>query len=199
MFTGIITHLGTIKDKTQEQLIISVPADLKKKLIESSSIAVNGVCLTITTLTTHGFHVDVMPETWKKTALSDLQPRNLVNLELPLAASALLAGHIVQGHVDGTGTITSISPEGNSRLFTIGIDPDLADLCVEKGSIAVNGISLTLIDVQRDFVTIGIIPYTWEHTMLHSATIGMRVNIEIDILAKYVYRLLQPYKKETKI
>lgn len=199
MFTGIITHLGTIKEKTPTQLTVSVPPDLVKQLTKSGSIAVNGACVTITRRTVDGFCADVMPETWKKTALGDLNTGDSVNLELPCAVSARLEGHIVQGHVDGTGTIRSVTPEGNSRILTIGIAPDLARLCVEKGSIAVNGISLAIITVGQDRLTVGIIPYTWEHTMIHTAAENMRVNIEIDVLAKYVRRLLTPYTKEETV
>lgn len=199
MFTGIISHLGKIKEKRPTGLSIGVPADLAKQLTKGGSISINGTCLTITKMTHDRFDVDVMPETWKKTALDDLNTGDWVNLELPCAISARLEGHIVQGHVDGAGTIRSITPDENSHILTISIDPSLARLCVDKGSIAVNGISLTIISAENDRFSVGIIPYTWKHTMLHTAGASMRVNIEIDVLAKYAHRLLLPYRKEKTI
>lgn len=196
MFTGIITHLGKIKEKGPNGLFIGAPDDLAEQLTKGGSISVNGTCLTITDNTRDAFRVDIMPETWKKTALDNLSTGDLVNLELPCAVSARLEGHIVQGHVDGTGTIQSIVPDTNSHLLTISIDPTLGHLCIEKGSIAVNGISLTIISAGNDFFSVGIIPYTWNHTMIHTTKVGARVNIEIDVLAKYVHRLLLPYPKE---
>lgn len=196
MFTGIITHLGRVQEKTEQSLCVHVPHDLLSALRPHASIAVDGVCLTITRLIKHGFCADIMPETYRRTALGELTKNRLVNLELPLAASGRFDGHIVQGHVDGTGTIVSIVPDGNSRIFTIHVDPALSDFCVEKGSITVNGISLTIITTDSTFFTVGIIPYTWEHTMLKETQIGQRVNIEGDIIAKYISRLATRYMKK---
>lgn len=132
-----------------------------------------------------------MPETAKRTMLGRLKIGDLVNLELPVSLTQLLSGHLVHGHVDGVGTIKKIQKEGNSRLLTITISRDLNKYIVEKGSIAVNGISLTVINVGLDF-TVGIIPYTWQHTMLKQTKLGDSVNIEVDILAKYLEKILAP-------
>lgn len=190
MFAGIISHLGQVKQRTKTGLSIEVPEDLAGLLAESRSIAVNGVCLTITQVKQGMFYVDVMPETWKRTALGTLQKEDLVNLELALSASERFEGHIVQGHIDGVGILSEIKKADNSRLLRINIPTLLGRYIVEKGSIAVNGISLTVIEVTARYFTVGIIPYTWKHTMLHQAKVGEKLNIEVDIIAKYVERLL---------
>lgn len=190
MFTGIISHVGTIKEKNATGLAISISPDLSAVLSKSGSIAVNGVCLTIIDHAHDFFSVDLMPETWQKTALGNLTIGDLTNLELPMSASGRFEGHIVQGHVDGTGTITSIKEDGNSKVITFRTDPSLSRFMIEKGSVAVNGISLTIISAGKDFFTVGIIPYTWSHTMLHAVKPGSLVNIEVDILAKYLQKFI---------
>ena len=154
-------------------------------------MAVNGACLTINSKSSKNFNVEVMPETLRRTNLGDLKVRDLVNLELAMRAQDMFAGHIVQGHVDGMATIKSIKMEGNSRIFTFRVDSRLSRYVVEKGSIAVNGISLTVIDVDRNSFTVGIIPVTWKRTMFKYAKVGDSVNIEVDILAKYVEKQLK--------
>lgn len=153
------------------------------------SIAINGICLTVVASDEGTFRIDFMPETAKKTSIHTLGKNDIVNLELPATPETLLAGHIVQGHVDATGTINIIEKEGNSYLFTITIPESLNKYIVEKGSITINGISLTVISLQNNQFTVGIIPHTWKNTMLHTAKSSDLVNLEVDIIAKYIEKL----------
>lgn len=187
MFTGIITHLGTITKKTDNRLVIKIDSSLALK--EGMSISVNGICLTIVSLEKNTFEINFMPETAKRTNIQYAKVGDLVNLELSATAQTLLSGHIVQGHVDGIGKITEIQKMGNSRIFSFSVASALCRYIVEKGSIAVNGISLTVIASGNDYFTVGIIPYTWENTMLHQAKVNDFVNIEVDVLAKYLEKL----------
>jgi riboflavin synthase len=189
MFTGIITHLGTVTEKTSTDLTIATNPQLLKELTDGTSIAVDGICLTVVKRDKTSFKINFIPETEKKTTIQYLATGDKVNLELPATANSLLSGHIVQGHVDGVGKIISIVKKGNSYLLAISLAKTLNKYLVEKGSISVNGISLTVISVTHDEFTIGIIPHTWEHTMLHTAKVGDYVNLEVDILAKYIEKL----------
>lgn len=191
MFTGIITHLGFVKKKTATDLQIKTSSELLKKLSIGTSIAVNGICLTVVAKDKTTFSINFMPETAMKTNMQYLKEDNKVNLELPATADTLLSGHIVQGHVDGVAKITSIVKKGNSYLFAFSLPKKLKKYLVEKGSITVNGISLTVISVTSDEFTVGIIPHTWEYTMLHQAQVGDFVNIEVDVLAKYIENLIR--------
>lgn len=192
MFTGIISHTGKFIRRTNEVFVFQADGSLCKKLAKGASIAVNGVCLTVVEkpLKT-SFSVSVMPETIKRTMLGSLHEDDLVNLELPMTPESFFAGHIVQGHVDGTGIIDDITLEGNSRIIKIVVSPELSKYIVEKGSIAVNGISLTVIKAGKKYFTVGVIPHTWKHTMLQKIKTGDKVNIEIDILAKYLEKLMK--------
>jgi|SRR5579872_2452163 len=190
MFTGIITHLGKVVKQTDNRLIIKTDAKLIKKLSSGMSVAVDGICLTVVLSDKKSFAIDFMPETAKRTNIKDLKNGSLVNLELPATSETFLAGHIVQGHVDSIGKISSIKKAGNSYIFKFQIPKTNSKYIVEKGSIAVNGIALTVIDVSDDYFTVGIIPHTWEKTMLHKAKVGEYVNLEVDILAKYLEKLL---------
>lgn len=191
MFTGIISHLGTIKEKTSDSLLIEAPNDLYKKLTLGMSVAVDGICLTVATLKNPSvFTINFMPETENKTNIKYFKSGDLVNLELPVTAETLFAGHIVQGHVDNVSQILNIAEEGNSHIFTFNIDSKISKYLVDKGSVAVNGISLTVIKAHNDTFTVGIIPHTWDHTMLHRAKTGNYVNIEVDVLAKYLEKLM---------
>lgn len=191
MFTGIITYLGEVVNKSENKLIIKTDRNLISKLSKGTSIAVNGICLTVVDLIEDSFSIDFMPETEEKTNIKYLKRGVLLNLELPVKFETLFAGHIVQGHVDNVSRILSIKNKGNSRILTFSIDPKISKYLVDKGSVAVNGISLTVIQAQDDHFTVGIIPHTWTHTMLHQARIGDYVNIEVDILAKYLGRIQQ--------
>lgn len=192
MFTGIITHLGTVKKREGALFSIATDHDVISKLEKGTSIAVNGVCLTVLEKpTTDIFSVEVMPETQKKTAMQTLSENDVVNLELPATTQTFLSGHIVQGHVDTTAKITNITPEGNSYLLTFEIKPEYTKYIIEKGSITINGISLTIISVTNKQFTVGIIPHTWKNTMLHTTKVGDSVNLEVDVLAKYLEKITQ--------
>lgn len=190
MFTGIITHLGKLIEKNSTKYKFNAPKTFCSQITKGTSVAINGACLTILKKpTSNSFFVEIMPETVKKTILKRLKTDDLVNLELPLTSKSFISGHIVQGHVDRVGLIKKIKKEGNSQLLTINISKKLSNYIVEKGSIAVNGISLTVIDSQSTYFTVGIIPYTWSHTMLQQVKTGDLVNLEVDILAKYLEKL----------
>lgn len=191
MFTGIITHLGKVVDKSENSLIIKADKGLINSLSKGASIAVNGICLTVVNVTEASFRVDFMPETEKKTMIKYLQTNSLVNLELPATVNSLLSGHIVQGHIDGVAKLATITQKGNSTILKFLIPKELPKYIVEKGSIAINGISLTVIEVQKNFFTVGIIPHTWDKTMLCTIKPGDYFNIEVDILAKYIEKLIK--------
>jgi len=194
MFTGIITHLGTVTKKTNTRLTVATETQLVKLLTKGMSISVDGICLTVVSSKKDSFSIDFMPETAKKSNINSLEAGSEVNLELPATPTTLLAGHIVQGHVDAVGKITSIKPAGNSHIFAITIPKELSKYIVDKGSISVNGISLTVISITDNHFTIGIIPHTWEHTMLRSAKEGDHVNIEVDAIAKHIEKLVSAQK-----
>lgn len=191
MFTGIISHLGTVKAKSESRLLVECSKDVINKLSMGASIAVNGICLTVVRLDKVSFAIDFMPETATKTNIEYLKVNELVNLELPATPDTFLAGHIVQGHVDGLAKLISIKEEGNSRILKFSIPSSFSKYIVDKGSIALNGISLTVIKSAKNYFTFGIILHTWEKTMLHQITIGDFVNIEVDILAKYLEKLIR--------
>jgi len=189
MFTGIISHLGKVKKIENKTLTFSAGRSFCKKIKKGVSVAVNGVCLTTVTKSQNSFSVEVMPETLRRTTLGNLKKGDLVNLELSLLATGRFEGHIVQGHVDGQATVVNIIKEGNSYLFKFRVGKSLTRYFVEKGSVAVNGISLTVIEAKNNFFTVGIIPYTWENTTFKNLKVGDKVNIEVDILAKYLEKL----------
>lgn len=151
----------------------------------------SGVCLTVLNKSINSFSVEIMPETLNKTALGHLQPLKLVNLELPVTAQSFLSGHLVQGHVDGVAKLTGLTKQGNSRLLKFSVSNSILQYLTKKGSVAINGISLTVIETNKNGFTVGIIPYTWDTTMLRTIKVGDFVNIEVDILAKYVKKFLK--------
>ena len=195
MFTGIIEEIGEITGlrQTGTSTVLGVRA---KTVLGGTkigdSIAVNGVCLTVVRLTDDGFDGDVMPETLRRTNLGALKPKSRVNLERAMAADGRFGGHIVAGHVDGTGTITERKPEGNAVWVTVSADPSLLRYIVEKGSITIDGISLTVAYVDDRCFNVSIIPHTGEETTLLSRTPGYIVNLETDIVGKYVEKLMKP-------
>lgn len=191
MFTGIISHLGIIKKKTATKLLIQAENDICSKLAEGMSISINGICLTVTSYDDSSFAIDYMPETAKKTTIAFLQEGDKVNLELPATPQTFLAGHIVQGHIDGVGKISKIQEEGNSHIISITFPGLLQKYIVEKGSVTINGISLTVIDIHGDILRVGIIPHTWSKTMLHTVQENIYVNIEVDVIAKHIERLIK--------
>ena len=190
MFTGIIQTTGTIAEITEDRITIESSV-IAKQLKKGGSIAVDGVCFTAVEITNASFTLDVMPETVSKTTLGLRQKGDFVNLELPMSADGRFEGHIVSGHVEGVAEIIDITFDKNAHILTFKISFHLDKYIVKKGSITINGISLTIIDVQNNQFTVGIIPHTWEITNLHQLSVGDKVNIETDLLAKYVEKLLK--------
>jgi len=189
MFTGIITHLGKISKKTDQLLKIQTGQSFLLKIDKGTSVCVNGICLTVVENKKNYFSVDFMPETENRTNIKYLQISDLVNLELPATPTSFLSGHIVKGHIDGASKLLEIKIQGNSRILKFSTSPALSKYIVPKGSIAINGISLTVINAKKDHFTVGIIPHTWNNTMFKFIKTGDFVNIEVDILAKYLERL----------
>jgi riboflavin synthase len=186
MFTGLVQSTGTVRTLAAGRLRVEAPLELS----EGDSVAINGVCLTAAAVSDGRFDADVMPETLRRTALGVLAEGDRVNLELPLRATDRLGGHIVQGHVDGTGTVESVNDDGFARVVRISAPLELLRYVVEKGSIAVDGVSLTVAEVDDDGFSVALIPETLERTTLGSAAPGRAVNIEVDVLAKYVEKLV---------
>jgi riboflavin synthase len=191
VFTGLVADLGTVTavEPDEEGSRLRVRTALAPEIAEGDSVAVNGVCLTATEVADGGFAADAMAETLRRSSLGALAEGDQVNLELALRASDRLGGHVVQGHVDGLGKIAAIREEGFSRVVTIDAPAELLRYVVEKGSIAVNGVSLTVSALgARDF-EVSLIPETLERTTFGRAEVGSPVNLEVDVLAKYVERL----------
>ncbi|MCH8298385.1 MAG: riboflavin synthase [Chloroflexi bacterium] len=195
MFTGIVEEVGVVAKISGNAMTVRA-AKVMEGLKLGDSIAVNGACLTAVSFSERGksgeneFSVDLSPETMRRTSLGQLSEGRPVNLERALLASDRMGGHIVQGHVDGTGRIMSTKPEGDSIIFRIRVPKRLNRYIVEKGFVAVDGISLTVVKRSASSFTIAVIPYTLVNTNLGSLSIGDRVNLEADILAKYVESLL---------
>ena len=193
MFTGIIEETGTVQSISisGNSGTIQIGAEL---VLEGTrpgdSIAVNGVCLTVTALTGRSFSADVMAETLRRSNLGNLKGGSLVNLERAMPADGRFGGHIVSGHIDGTGTVSALEQEGNATWVYIRTEPEILALIVEKGSIAIDGISLTVAKVGKNDFAVSIIPHTGTHTSLLKKKAGDVVNLENDIVGKYVQRLL---------
>jgi riboflavin synthase len=193
MFTGLVQDLGTVAavDDTPDGVRLRLRTSLADQVGEGDSVAVNGVCLTATEVADGAFAADVMQESLRRSALRTVASEGArVNLELPLRASDRLGGHVVQGHVDGVGTVRSVREEGFSRVVAIEAPPDLLRYVVEKGSIAVDGVSLTVSRIDDASFDVSLIPETLERTTLGGAAPGMLVNLEVDVLAKYVEKLV---------
>ena len=192
MFTGLVADLGTVVavDATDDGVRLRVSTSLADQLRDGDSVAVNGVCLTAVGPGGGGFGADVMHETLRRSSLREVRPGARVNLELPLRADARLGGHVVQGHVDGVGAVRAVRDDGFARIVTIATDRGLLRYVVEKGSIAVDGVSLTVAAVDGDWFSVSLIPETLERTTLGAAAPGTVVNLEADILAKHVEKLL---------
>jgi riboflavin synthase len=193
MFTGLIAELGTVRtfERDGDGATLSIESSLAPELEEGDSIAVNGACLTATSIDPAGFSAQAMNETLARTALGELEPAARVNLELPLRAGERLGGHFVQGHVDGIGVLAATRAEGISRVLEVRVPPALGRYLVEKGSVAVDGVSLTVSALLPDGFAVSLIPETLERTSLGAAEVGARLNIEVDILAKHIERLLE--------
>ena len=192
MFTGLIANLGEVEavEATGDGARLRVRTPLASELAAGDSVAVNGVCLTATTVEGEGFAADVVSETLRRSSLGALAAGAPVNLELPLRAADRLGGHVVQGHVDGVGEVVDVVDEGFSRVVTVAVPDGLERYVVEKGSIAIDGISLTVAALQDGRLSIAVIPETLERTTLGAAQPGRPVNLEVDVLAKYVERLV---------
>jgi riboflavin synthase len=202
MFTGIIEEIGSIAQikrggKTLELVINAkiIMSDMKL----GDSIAVNGVCLTVTHFNKNNFSVDVMPVTFNATNLAKLSNGSAVNLERAMAANGRFGGHIVSGHIDGVGEIIACSRLENAIVYKIGLAPELANLCVAKGSIALDGTSLTLVEVGEDCLSVALIPHTQKMSLLGCKQIGDSVNIECDILVKQMQKMYVKSEKNSKI
>jgi riboflavin synthase len=192
MFTGLVEDLGTVAavDATGDGVRLTLESRLARELGEGDSIAVNGVCLTAVGICGERFGADVMHETLRRSSLGEVAAGSRVNLELALRADARLGGHMMQGHVDGVGAVAAVRPDGFARIVTVEADPALLRYVVEKGSIAVDGVSLTVARVGDSDFDVSLIPETLERTNLGRAKPGAPVNLEVDILAKYVEKLV---------
>jgi riboflavin synthase len=193
MFTGLIEDLGSVAALEQDGkgATIEIRSALAGGLHEGDSIAVNGVCLTATAVRDQSFQAQAMNETLARSSLGRLQVGSPVNLELAMRADARLGGHVVQGHVDGTGKIRAVRDEGFARVIEIELEDSLSRYLVEKGSVAVNGVSLTVSALDEHGFSVSLIPETLERTNLGTLEAGALVNIEVDVLAKHVERLLE--------
>ncbi len=196
MFTGIIEEVGRLKSSSDGQIEISCSKILDDIKI-GDSIAVNGICLTVVDFGENFFAADVMPETFRKTSLAELNRGGAVNLERALKIGDRLGGHIVSGHIDGVGKILSIRPEGNALIIDIAAENFLLRQIAAKGSVALDGISLTVVDADSDKFSVSMIPHTREVTNFKNKRVGSPVNIETDVLAKYVDRLMNFKASET--
>ncbi len=192
MFTGLVADLGTVTavDASADGVRLAVRTALAGELAAGASVAVNGVCLTATAIADGHFSADVMHETLRRSSLAEVGEGAAVNLELPLRATDRLGGHVVQGHVDGLGTVRDVVEDGFARVVELAAPPELLRYVVEKGSIAVDGISLTVASVTDDGFSVSLIPETLERTNLGAAAPGQPVNLEVDVLAKYVEGLI---------
>ncbi len=193
MFTGLVQDLGTVAgvDATDDGARLTLETGLAGELREGDSVAVNGVCLTATGVADATFQADVMHETLRRSSLGSVHPGGRVNLELPLRATDRLGGHVVQGHVDGVGTLRGSRGEGFAQVLTVEAGPSVLRYVVEKGSIAVDGVSLTVARVDERSFDVSLIPETLERTTLGTRAPGAEVNLEVDVLAKYVEKLLE--------
>ncbi|MBP1970650.1 riboflavin synthase [Virgibacillus natechei] len=194
MFTGIIEEMGTVKsmEHVSDQAIQMVIGSEKvlSDINTGDSISVNGICLTVTDFNSESFHVDVMPETIKSTSLNALESGSKVNLERSMAANGRFGGHFVSGHVDGTGEIVRKERQENAIYYDIQLSKELYPFLLNKGSVSVDGISLTIFNVAEDIFTISLIPHTVSETILGEKSTGDIVNIECDMLAKYVQQMI---------
>ena len=193
MFTGIIEELGVVAGLTKERenLNIKIKANLTRELKIDQSVAHNGVCLTVVDIEGDTYTVTAIEETLQKTNLGELKKGDIVNLERGMQLGARLDGHIVQGHVDQTAFCTGVTEKNGSWEFTFEYDPGLQNITIEKGSITINGVSLTVVNSGKNSFSVAIIPYTYEHTNFKNIQKGTRVNLEFDVIGKYVKRLTE--------
>jgi riboflavin synthase len=202
MFTGLVEEVGRVRslraageagDADDAHLGLSADVVLGGTRV-GDSILVNGACLTVDEIDADGLVFYTMPETLRRTALGDLSEGSPVNLERAMAAGGRLGGHIVQGHVDGVGEVLDVRPEGDAEIWTFGAPESVLRYAVEKGSVSIDGISLTVVSVERDRFTVSILPHTRSHTNLGELGVGSHVNLEADVVGKYVERFMQPWR-----
>jgi riboflavin synthase len=196
VFTGLIEDVGTVEtvDAGDDGARLRIATRLGGEIAAGDSVAVDGVCLTVSDADSAGFGAEAMNQTLRLTSLSGLADGDRVNLELAVKASDRLGGHILQGHVDGVGEVVATEEDGFARRLRVGLGPDLARYTVERGSIGLGGVSLTVSSLGEDWIEVSLIPETLERTNLGEASAGTRLNVECDIVAKYVERLVGPLR-----
>ena len=197
MFSGIVEEVGTVRSYDLQRMVVKAGAVLADLRV-SDSISVAGVCLTVVELGEDWFAVDTVPETVRRSNFASLKPGSGVNLERALSYGDRVGGHMVQGHVDATGAIRRMEQDGNSVWIEISCPPDVLKYMVEKGFVAVDGTSLTITQVTTESFSVAIIPFTLEHTTLKERSAGDKVNLEVDVTAKYVERLAEPYFRDSE-
>ena len=198
MFTGLIQDVGTIEsvEAGADGARLRVATALAAEIATGDSVAVDGVCLTATAVDAGGFETEAMNQTLRVTALDGIEPGRPVNLELAMRASDRLGGHIVQGHVDGVGEVATVEDDGFAKRLRVALGPELLRYAIDKGSIALNGASLTVAAIGDGWVEVSLIPETLERTNLGEAVPGRKMNVECDVVAKYVERLMSPLAGE---
>lgn len=196
MFTGLVEETGTVRERTSlpagARLVVGCDV-VRDGLAIGDSVSVDGACLTVVEMGDNWFAVDCVEETVRRTSVGDRQAGDRVNLERAMRVGDRLAGHIVQGHVDGTGTVRAVTPEGDGVLMSVAASEEVLRYVVEKGSITVDGVSLTVASREPDGFTIALIPHTMQVTTLNPDAVGRRVNLEADVVAKYVEALARPH------
>ncbi len=190
MFTGIVEEIGRIKELGSHHVMVEAAAVLRD-LKKGDSIAINGVCLTVTALDKTSFTVDIMPETIRRTTFNSLRYGDGVNLERALPAQGRIGGHFVQGHIDAVGRVSSMTPEAEAVIMSVSLESELSRYLVTKGFIAVDGVSLTVVDCGSSFFSVSLVSYTRENTTLGKRRAGEGVNLEVDIMAKYLEKYSQ--------
>jgi riboflavin synthase len=200
MFTGLIEDIGNVEsvDIGHDGARLRIATRLVPEIATGDSVSVNGVCLTATAVDPNGFETEAMNQTLNVTALGALEAGSRVNLELAMKVSDRLGGHIVQGHADGVAEVVSIEDDGFARRLRVALGPDLIRYVVEKGSIGLNGVSLTVADLGASWAVVSLIPETLERTTLGEARVGDELNVECDVVAKYVERLAAPFAREER-
>lgn len=193
MFTGLVEATGRVAtlETRGDQARLTLDIPFAGELTLGESVAINGCCLTATEISPQGASFDLLAQTLKVTSLGQLSSGSLVNLERAMQVGDRFGGHFVQGHVDGTGEILEIREQGQDHIITLSLPPAIHRLCVDKGSLALDGISLTIAELHSDSATFWIIPHTWEATNLQAAQVGNKMNLEADMLAKHVDKLMQ--------
>jgi riboflavin synthase len=200
MFTGLVQDVGSVEsvEAGPDGARVRIATGLAAEIVTGDSVAVDGVCLTATAVDAGGFETEAMNQTLEVTALGRLEAGVRVNLELAMKASDRLGGHIVQGHADGVGEVLAGADDGFARRLRISLGPELIRYAVEKGSIALNGVSLTIADLGNSWAEVSLIPETLERTTFGEVAAGDRINVECDVVAKYVERLMTPFAREER-